>query len=63
MTAFIGDLAAAFIAFVGAMTLMAIGVMLGGRSVRRGCGSPQDCRCGASECRDGKNEIERSTLQ
>ena len=45
---FVSTLIASFLAFVGAMTLMAVGVLLGNRRIRRGCGDPEDCNCGAS---------------
>jgi hypothetical protein len=61
--AFATNLVATFIAFAGVIALMAVGLILGGRAVRRGCGNPHDCQCGASECGDAPDHINRSVSQ
>ena len=60
---FVSNLVAAFIAFSAVIALMAAGLFLGKKPVRRGCGNPHDCHCGASEHLDGRNHIDRSTIQ
>jgi len=60
---FASNLVAAFIAFSAVIALMAAGLFLGKKPVRRGCGNPQDCRCGASEHLDAPHHINRSASQ
>jgi hypothetical protein len=56
-------LVAAFIAFSAVIALMAAGLILGKKPVRRGCGNPQDCRCGASEHPEAPQHMNRSVSQ
>lgn len=58
MIAFVSNLIAAFIAFIAVIGLMAGGLFLGKRPIRRGCGNPHDCRCGASEHPDTRINLD-----
>jgi hypothetical protein len=61
--AFLSNFVAAFIAFTAVIALMAAGLFLGKSPIRRGCGNPQDCRCGASEHPDASINNNRSASQ
>jgi len=57
---FVSNLVAASIAFAAVIMLMAVGLLLGKGDVRRGCGDPADCECGASEFPDTPSQINES---
>lgn len=54
---FTGTVIASFLAFVGAIVLMAVGLFFGSQRIRRGCGNPEDCHCGASQRHRPPNDI------
>ena len=57
---FVSTLIASFLAFLGAMALMAVGLLLRKQQIRGGCGNPEDCHCGGSQSPDPPNYINES---